>query len=154
MFHPLFSCNSSPAKYCILPSNAWSPVSKTSFIQVWEEHFLFLTAASESREPTPLIINTGGPYEGHLRDRVWQDFALKAAVRHGLSIFYDGLNPHSGIGGDSPTDLAALGKRLDFHGVLRNSTGGLLKDDWSTPYASKLHALARAPHPAFCQTTI
>ena len=46
-------------------------------------------------------LHTGGPYEGSPRDKVWQDWAIRASAAHGLSLFYDGLNPRSGIGGES-----------------------------------------------------
>ena len=116
---------------------------------MWREHFLFLKTRASAREAAPLILNTGGPYEGHPRDRIWQDFALEVARRHGLSIFYDGLNPHSGIGGDSPMGPVGRVAQLVPREFTMNNTGGLLKEDWSTPRTAKLDALVRARRLAF-----
>ena len=121
--------------------------------QVWEEHFLFLRKRSETRQPAALILQIGGPYEGSPRDRAWQDWALKTAAARGLSLFYDGLNPRSGIGGESPfapaeiaaaanPQLATLG---GAGGPPVNNTGGLFLSSFQSVHPGKLHALSQLP---------
>ena len=119
--------------------------------QVWDEHFLFLRKRAEARQPSALILNVGGPYEGSPRDRMWQDWALRAAAAHGLSLFYDGLNPKSGIGGESPYTNAdggggmASGGGAAFGGPPINNTGGLFLPSWQAMHQGKLHLLAQLP---------
>ena len=121
--------------------------------QVWEEHFLFLRKRAEVRQASALILHTGGPYEGSPRDKVWQDWAIRASAAHGLSLFYDGLNPRSGIGGESPfapTEIAAaanpqLATLGGGGGPPVNNTGGLFLSNWQAVHPAKLHALAQLP---------
>jgi hypothetical protein len=117
-------------------------------LQVWDEHFLFLTKRAETRQPSPLILNLGGPYESSPRDRVWQDWALRTAAQKGLSFFYDGLNPRSGIGGESPFSpliAASSAAHASNSGGTLNNTGGLFLPGWTGIRTAKLHALAAIP---------
>ena len=98
-----------------MPSDVWL---LTHRLQVWEEHFLFLRERAETRQPSPLILSVGGPYEASPRDTLWQDWALHAIASRGLSFFYDGLNPKSGVGGESPFSPAGgLAPALHPNGV-------------------------------------
>ena len=66
-----------------------------------------------------MLCQFGGFYTGS--DKVWQDAFAKYIVDRGFGAFYFGLNPTS------------------------EDTGGLLLDDWTTPHAGKLGALAQLP---------
>jgi aryl-phospho-beta-D-glucosidase BglC (GH1 family) len=89
---------------------------------VWEEHFL---GPARRAGATLLVGEWGGRYTDETdpmhSDEQWQN-TLRAALRdHGLSSFYWALNPNSG------------------------DTGGLLKDDWTTPVKRKLELLDGLP---------
>ena len=121
-------------------------------LAVWEEHFLFLRKRGEARQAAAVILHLGGPYEGSPSDKVWQDWALKACVAHGISVFYDGLNPRSGIGGESPfTPIeAALAANPKLSAALgraesANNTGGLFVASWGAMHTAKLHAVGQVP---------
>ena len=117
-------------------------------MQVWDEHFLFLTKRAETRQPSALVLNLGGPYEALPRDRLWQDWAFQACAAKGLSFFYDGLNPHSGIGGESPYSPASMQSALVRPGggaPTLNNTGGLFLPGWGGMHEAKLRALAQVP---------
>ena len=118
---------------------------------VWDEHFLFLRKRAEIRQPSAVIVHLGGPFEGSPRDMAWQTWALKACAAHGLSLFYDGLNPLSGVGGQSPfspsmlSAAAAGGLRSSPNGPRVNNTGGLMMPDWRGVRNGKLQQLAAVP---------
>ena len=114
---------------------------------VWEEHFLHLAQPpknpAKARPATAVVLLTGGPYEGLARDALWQDEAMRLISRLGVGFFYDGLNPRSGIGGESPLGSGARASRT-YNGRPVNNTGGLLRDDWHTLWARKAKLLAAA----------
>ena len=114
---------------------------------VWQEHFLFVLQKAEAREPVSLILHLGGPFEGSPRDLAWQTWALQYAKEKSLNLFYDGLNPKSGVGGHSPFEpeqlaaVAAGGHRASRDGPRINNTGGLMRDDWTRTWDAKLQKL-------------
>jgi endoglucanase len=114
---------------------------------VWQEHFLFVLQKAEAREPASLILHLGGPFEGSPRDLAWQTWALQYAKEKSLNLFYDGLNPKSGVGGHSPFEpeqlaaVAAGGHRASRDGPRINNTGGLMRDDWTRTWDAKLQKL-------------
>ena len=114
---------------------------------VWQEHFLFVLQKAEAREPASLILHLGGPFEGSPRDLAWQTWALQYAKEKSLNLFYDGLNPKSGVGGHSPFEpeqlaaVAAGGHRASREGPRINNTGGLMRDDWTRTWDAKLQKL-------------
>ena len=71
-----------------------------------------------ARDPAIVIGEMGGFYRG---DQVWQDWAVDKCRREGYGVFYFELNPDS----------------VD--------TGGILKDDWTTPIDAKLRLLWNLP---------
>jgi endoglucanase len=83
---------------------------------IWEKHFGFLT----SKGYTVIPGEWGGKYGngGDSRDRAWQDALANWMVSKKIcSSFYWSWNPTSG------------------------DTGGILKDDWSTPWQNKVDML-------------
>lgn len=72
-----------------------------------QEHFLFLRKAADSRRAATIFLNLGGPFESSSRDMQWQIWAIRYCMQHSISVFYDGLNPRSGIGGDAPASAIA-----------------------------------------------
>ena len=63
--------------------------------------------------------------------------------QNGLSVFYDGLNPFSGLGGGAPGD--AMETVATPAATLANNTAGLFRPDWQTPWLGKLQLLAQLP---------
>ena len=104
-----------------------------------QEHFLFIRQPAENRQPSALVLTIGGPFEGSPSDAAWQTWALQACNARGLSFFYDGLNPRSGVGGHSPFEasqlaIAAKGGLVQKQGRTINiSTGGIMLPDWQVP---------------------
>ena len=88
---------------------------------IWEMNFGFL------RPTHPIIIGELGGWFDTDADQHWQRWALGYAARRGFGVFYWCLNPNSG------------------------DTGGVLLDDWTTPHAGKLAALAQLPSSDVCQ---
>ncbi len=83
---------------------------------IWDARFAFLQQATG----TPIIIGEmGGFYTG--KDKIWQDWAFEFMRKRGIGVFYFAMNPGS------------------------KDTGGLIKEDWSTPEAEKLAMLAQMP---------
>ena len=81
---------------------------------IWEDRFGF----AQKRLRVPLVVGElGGTYTG--ADRQWQDAAVEYMRARGIGLFYFALNPQS------------------------DDTGGLLKDDMTTPEAAKLKLLSR-----------
>ena len=83
-----------------------------------------------------------------IRDSIWQEWALHACATHSLSFFYDGLNPRSGIGGESPFSPASMLQPdgpPDTRGLPFNNTGGLFLPGWTGVNSAKLHLLAQVP---------
>ena len=94
-----------------------------------QEHFLFVQKRAETRQPAALIVNLGGPYESSPRDRLWQDWALRFLASRGISFFYDGLNPRSGVGGVSLSrdDVDDVLRREDLpHAAARQHEAAVL----------------------------
>ncbi|KAL1522554.1 hypothetical protein AB1Y20_017539 [Prymnesium parvum] len=115
--------------------------------QVWQEHFLFLRKSSETRQAASIILNIGGPFESSPRDMEWQIWAVQYCLQHGISVFYDGMNPRSGVGGDAPS-LASAPHAVPTLGdkpLIKNNTGGLMMEDWTNMRAGKMHLLAQLP---------
>ena len=83
---------------------------------IWDSHFGF---AQHATGQAIVIGEMGGFYKG--KDRVWQDWAIEKCRREGYGVFYFELNPDS----------------VD--------TGGILKDDWTTPIDEKLRLLHNLP---------
>ena len=83
---------------------------------VWNSHFGF---AQHATGRAIVIGEMGGFYKG--KDQVWQDWAVDRCRREGYGVFYFELNPDS----------------ID--------TGGILKDDWTTPIDAKLRLLWNLP---------
>ena len=83
---------------------------------IWNSHFGF---AKQATGQAIVIGEMGGFYKG--KDQVWQDWAIDKCRREGYGVFYFELNPDS----------------ID--------TGGILKDDWTTPIDAKLRLLHNLP---------
>ena len=84
---------------------------------IWEAHF------GQFADAYPVVIGEWGGKYGHggdPKDRVWQDALVDYLVDKGMtSTFYWSWNPNSG------------------------DTGGILQDDWQTPWADKVDLLHR-----------
>ncbi|ELR13416.1 cellulase (glycosyl hydrolase family 5) subfamily protein [Acanthamoeba castellanii str. Neff] len=81
---------------------------------IWEDHWGFIPAATDRAF---VIGEWGGPFSG--KDRVWMEaLAAYLKTKDSTGQFFWCLNPNSG------------------------DTGGLLKDDWSSPDSGKLALLA------------
>ncbi len=99
----------------------------SNMAQIWMDRFAFLSVQGIA----PVVIGEmGGFYDapgnpsGHDPnglDKVWQDWAIAFCRNHSIGMFYFALNPGS------------------------DDTGGLLKDDWTTPVDSKLKLLSGLP---------
>ena len=88
--------------------------------QIWTERFEFLRTATGS----PVVIGEmGGHYVG--KDKTWQDWAAAFMRQKQIGIFYFTLLVGAGASNDD--------------------TGGLLKEDWTTPEAEKLKMLSTIP---------
>ena len=93
-----------------------SPEFPNNLAAIWRARWEFV------REQTgaPVVVGEmGGFYEAN--DKVWMDWALGHLVEEGIGLFYFALQPGS------------------------KDTGGLLKDDWTTPEKAKLAALDKLP---------
>jgi endoglucanase len=85
---------------------------------IWDRHFGFVIAAGYS----VVIGEFGGHYAhgGDAKDKIWQDAIVDYLISKGVSsAFYWSWNPNSG------------------------DTGGILQDDWQTPWADKVTLLQR-----------
>ena len=80
---------------------------------------------------------------------------MHECAQRGLSFFYDGLNPRSGIGGESPFSPSVPGSPGSTtnggamlqtgRGPPLNNTGGLFLPGWTGVHAAKLHMLTAVP---------
>ena len=84
--------------------------------KIWDSHFGW---AQRATGQAIVIGEIGGFYED--KDRVWQDWAIDKCRKEGYGVFYFELNPNS------------------------EDTGGILRDDWTTPHDDKLLLLQNLP---------
>lgn len=83
---------------------------------IWDSRFGFLA----KQHTAPVVMGElGGFYNG--KDRQWQDAAIAYLVERGIGLFYFCIQPTS------------------------SDTGGILKDDWTTPQEEKLKLLSALP---------